>query len=606
VAVGVRGFIQGQIASAGTVLSWPAGTAAGDLALVHCGGTYPNSGPQSPGWTPVGHKAFWKVLTSADVGSSLTVNASHVKAAVFTGCKGVGRTSTQNGLKVQGSGSYLWVETSRRASPIAPATYRQGNEWKDEGGYWQASYALASGAGWAAVPSMGSGTTSYSYELMPASVPSAPILVSPAAGATINQAAAQAFSWRHQSAFDQTGYRLRLTTGATVRWVDSSGALQATEQSVASASSSATVAAGALTSGAAYTWAVATQDANGWSVYSAERAVNPIAPPSVTSVTVASPAEDLSPEVSWAASAGYGVVEAHQVWITPAAATSPDDGSALWTSGVVAGTVSPETAPSSTPWVNGASVKAWVRAWQTGGVSHTLASAAFSVSWTPPSTPTVAASVAASPPTVTVSGVASGRVVQIEQCLDGVTWSSLATRTATGVTVGPLASPLSATGAAVSFRARQASVVDGVSMWSSWSTVVSVTAAAAGCWLVDDTDRSVYVTAQLREESPREVVQGISTMYGLGASGARVDRTPEAGESGSLVWICETQAERDAIANFLSARLVFWYVFPPDAELALRPIRMARTSPRAWDRLVQNGVVAHRYLPMSWVEQPEV
>lgn len=604
--VGVRGFAQGQKATPGTSLAWPAGTAAGDCALVHTGGTYTGLGPQSSGWTPVGHKAFWKILTAGDVSSSLVVNASHVKVVVFTGCRGVGRTSTQNGVKVQGLNSYIWVESSRSASPIAPATYRQGAEWQDESGYWQAQYAAVSNGGWSTIPSIASGATSYTYELLPASAPSAPLLTSPDAGVTVNRAVPQSFAWQHQSPFPQTGYRLRLTTGATVRWVDSSGALQTTEQSVASASSSATVAAGALTSGAAYTWAVATQDAYGWSPYSGERAFTPIAPPTVTSVTVSAPAGDLSPEVSWAATAGYGVVEAHQVWITPAAATSPDDGSALWASSVVAGTVSPETAPSSTPWVNGASVKAWVRVWQTGGVSHTLASAAFSVSWTPPSTPTVAASVAASPPTVTVSGVASGQVVQIEQCLDGVTWSPLATRTAAGATVGPLASPLAATGAAVSFRARQASVVDGVSMWSSWSTVASVTAAAAGCWLVDDTDRSVYVTAHLREESPRQVVQGISTMYGLGASGARVDRTPEAGESGSLVWICETQAERDAIADFLSSRLVFWYVFPPDAELALRPVRMARTSPRAWDRLAQTGTTAYRLLPMSWVEQPEV
>lgn len=603
-AVGVRGFIQGQIASAGTVLSWPAGTAAGDLALVHCGGTYPNSGPQSPGWTPVGHKAFWKVLTSADVGSSLTVNASHVKAAVFTACNGVGRTSTQNGLKVQGAGSYLWVETSRSASPIAPATYRQGNEWKDEGGYWQAAYALASDAGWAAVPSMGSGTTSYSYELMPASVPSAPILASPAAGATINQAAAQAFSWQHQSSFPQTGRRVRLTTGATVRWIDGAGALQTTEQSVATASTTATLNAAALTAGAAYTWAVATQDANGWSVYSTERAVNPIAPPSVTSVTVASPAEDLSPEVSWAASAGYGVIEAHQTWITPATSTAPEQ-STLWTSGVVAGTVSPDSAPNSAPWVSGQSLKAWVRAWQTGGVAATLASSTFTVSWTPPATPTLTVDITSSPPTVSISGVALGRSVQIEQRLDGATWTALTTTPATGTTLGPIPSPLAATGAAVSFRARQAAVVDGVSMWSAWSSIVTATPAASGCYVVDDTDRSVYLVAHLQQDGARSIVQGIGATYGLGADSARVDRTPEAGESGSLVWIVDDQAERDTLMAFLAARTVFWIAFPPDAGVGLPARRVARTTQRAWERLAQTGLIAHRHVPMSWVEQPE-
>ena len=156
-AVGLRGYTQGSIANIGTSVSWPAGSAAGDLALVHCGGSYANNGPQTSGWTPCGHKSYWKILTSADVATALVVNASHVKLQVFTGAKSIGRTSTQNGLTVQGAGSYLYVESARAQSSIAPATYRLGVEWQDENGYYQAAYALASGAGWAAVPSMGSG-----------------------------------------------------------------------------------------------------------------------------------------------------------------------------------------------------------------------------------------------------------------------------------------------------------------------------------------------------------------------------------------------------------------------------------------------------------------
>lgn len=602
-AVGLRGYTQGSIANIGTSVSWPAGSAAGDLALVHCGGRYSNNGPQTSGWTPCGHKSHWKILTSTDIATALVVNASHVKLQVFTGAKSIGRTSTQNGLTVQGAGSYLYVESSRSASPIAPATYRQGNEWKDENGYYQAAYALASGAGWAAVPSMGSGATSYSYEVLPATAPSAPILTTPEAGASVDQTLALTFGWDHQSSFAQTGRRVRLTTGATVRWIDGAGALQTTEQSVATDSTTATLNAAALTAGAAYTWAVATQDANGWSVYSSERALNPIAPPTVTSVTVSAPAGDLSPEVSWAATAGYGVVEAHQVWITPAAATSPDDGSALWTSSVVAGTVSPETAPSSTPWVNGASVKAWVRVWQTGGVSRTLASAAFSVSWTPPSTPTVTASAATSPPTVTVSGLTAGNTIEIEQRLDGINWTPLTTRVAAGTSIAGIPSPLAATGTSVSFRARQATTVDGVLMQSAWSTVASITATPSGCYLVDDTDRSTYLIAHFYALGDREIVQSLSVTYGLGATSARVDRTPEAGERGSVVWVTTTAAERDALLAWLDARTVFWIVFPPEGGLAVPAKRVARTTPRSWERLAQVAI-PHRHIPMSWVEQP--
>ena len=601
-AVGLRGYAQGSIANIGTSVSWPAGSAAGDLALVHCGGSYPNNGPQTSGWTPCGHKSYWKILTSADVATALVVNASHVKLQVFTGAKSIGRTSTQNGLTVQGAGSYLYVESARSASSIAPATYRLGVEWQDENGYWQAAYALASGAGWAAVPSMGSGATSYSYEVLPATAPAAPILTTPDAGASVDQTLALTFGWDHQSSFAQTGRRVRLTTGVTVRYVDAAGALQTTEQSVATASTTATLNAAALTAGAPYTWAVATQDANGWSVYSAERALNPIAPPTISSVTVSSPAGDLSPTVTWAATAGSGVLTAHQVWTCNAADTDPTV-APLWTSGVLANTVSPDTAPATVAWTNGASLKAWVRVWQTGGVSRTLSSAAFTVSWTPPATPTVTASSATTPPTVSVSGLTAGNVVEVEQRLDGVTWTPLTTRVAAGASLAGIPSPLAATGTSVSFRARQATTVDGVLMQSAWSALASITATPAGCYVVDDGDRSVYLDASLESDGPREIVQSISVTYGLGATSARVDRTPEAGERGSVVWVTDTATDRDALLAWLDAHAVFWIVFPPEDGLATPAKRVARTSPRSWERLAQVAI-PHRLIPMSWVEQP--
>ena len=601
-AVGLRGYTQGSIANIGTSVSWPAGSAAGDLALVHCGGSYPNNGPQTSGWTPCGHKSHWKILTSTDIATALVVNASHVKLQVFTGAKSIGRTSTQNGLTVQGAGSYLYVESARSASSIAPATYRLGTEWQDENGYYQAAYALASGAGWAAVPSMGSGATSYSYEVLPASAPSAPILTTPDAGASVDQTQTVTFGWEHQSSFAQTGRRVRLTTGPTIRWIDGAGALQTTEQSVATASTAATLNASTLAALAAYTWAVATQDANGWSVYSSERALNPIAPPTVSSVTVSSPAGDLSPAVTWAATAGSGVLTAHQVWICAAADTDPTV-APLWTSGVLANTVSPDTAPATVAWTNGASLKAWVRVWKTGGVYRTLSSAAFTVSWTPPATPTVTASSATSPPTVTVSGLTAGNTVEVEQRLDGINWSPLTTRVAAGTSIAGIPSPLAATGISVSFRARQATTVDGVLMRSAWSALASITATPAGCYVVDDGDRSVYLDAPMESDGPREIVQSVSVTYGLGASSARVDRTPEAGERGTVVWVTTTAAERDALLAWLDARPVFWLVFPPEDGLATPAKRVARTSPRSWERLVQVAI-PHRHIPMSWVEQP--
>ncbi len=603
-AVGLRGYTQGSVAGVGTSIAWPAGSTAGDMALIHCDGSYANNGPQTDGWNPVGYKCHWKILTSADVATALIVNATHVKLQVFTGARGIGRTDDDESLTIQGAGSYLFVEASRSGSgSIAPATYRLGTEWTNEIGQREAAYARAADAGYTAIYLVEPDATSYAYEVLPASVPSPPTLTAPAAGASVDQTLALTFGWEHQSSFPQTGRRVRVTWESWVWWIDGAGALQTTEQSVATASTTATLNAAALTAGATYTWAVATQDANGWSAYSAERSLNPIAPPTISSVTVSSPADDLSPTVTWAATAGYGVLTAHQVWICNAADADPTV-APLWTSGVLPNAVSPDTAPSSTPWVNGASLKAWVRVWQTGGVSRTLSSAAFTVSWTPPSTPTVTASAASSPPTVSVSGLTAGNVVEIQQQLDGVTWTPLTTRVAVGTSITGIPSPLAATGASVSFRARRANLVDGVLLQSAWSTVASITATpSGGCYVVDDNDRSVYLACHLESDGPREIVQSVSVAYGLGATSARVDRTPEAGERGSVVWVTDTATDRDALLAWLDAHAVFWIVFPPEDGLATPAKRVARTSPRSWERLAQVAI-PHRLIPMSWVEQP--
>ena len=62
-------------------------------------------------------------------------------------------------------------------------------------------------------------------------------------------------------------------------------------------------------------------------------------------------------------------------------------------------------------------------------------------------------------------------------------------------------------------------------------------------------------------------------------------------------------AERDALLAWLDARPVFWIVFPPEDGLATAAKRVARTSPRSWERLAQVAI-PHRHIPMSWVEQP--
>ena len=397
-------------------------------------------------------------------------------------------------------------------------------------------------------------------------------------------------------------YQVKVITGGVTRWVKGDGSLSTTEWPFSMSGTgvlSITLPESTLTANAAYTWSVGTQWGAGW-MWSPERALHPDAPPTVSTPTVSSPAGDLSPTVSWTASPGTGVITAHRVWLMPAAATEPGDG-ALWDSGVIQNATGPDTAPPDSPWTNGQSLKAWVRAYQTGGVSKTAVSAAFTVSWTPPATPTLAVT-AGSPVQVVVFGVTVGNVVQIEQALDGVTWTPLTSQTATATTM-TVTSVLAANGTAVKIRARQGSIVEGVPMTSAWSTEQTVTATPDGCWLVDDTDRATALKVSPVTDTRRGIVQGITATYGLGATRARVDSTPQAGERGELVLATDTLAERAALLAWLTDRSVWWIALCPDDGQPHRPIRAARVSAPEWERLAQTALSSIYHLPISWVEQ---
>jgi len=607
-AVTVRGAYSGKVSPAGwTTIAWPAGTAVGDLAWVHCGGSLSPLGPDSFGWLPVGHKAWWKILSSSDLSASLTVSASHVKLVTFAGAGQIGRTSSQSGLTIQTNGSMLLVDGARQSSGMAPATYRQGAEWQDENNWRQAVFTVPCDAGYVSLPGVASGTECYSYEVQPPSTTlPPPTLVEPATASHVDATLPIVLSWESPHKLTPAGlddqYQVKVITGGVTRWVKGDGSLSTTEWPISMSGTdvlSITLPASTLTANAAYTWSVGTQWGPDW-VWSPERALYPDAPPTVSTPTVSSPAGDLSPTVSWTASPGTGVITSHRVWLMPAAATEPGAG-ALWDSGVLQTATGPDTAPPDSPWTNGQSLKAWVRVHQTGGVSKTAVSAAFTVSWTPPATPTLAVT-AGSPVQVVVSGVTVGNVVQIEQALDGVTWTPLTSRTATATTM-TVSSVLAANGTAVKIRARQGSIVEGVPMTSAWSTEQTVTATPDGCWLVDDTDRATALKVSPVTDTRRGIVQGITATYGLGATRARVDSTPQAGERGELVLATDTLAERAALLTWLKDRSVWWIAMCPDDGQPHRPIRAARVSPPEWERLAQTALSSIYHLPISWVEQ---
>lgn len=596
----LRGYIQGQNAGVGTSLAWPSGTVAGDLCWLYTGGSLPQSGPQSSGWTPVGHKAWWKILDSTDVAGPLVVTAERVKVAVFLGADRIGLTSQQASVRC-GVGDWMVVDASRRAGTVTTdGTYRLGTEFVSVTGSTQATLARpASTTGTVSIPVL-PGTEAFAYQVVTESVPSAPTLVTPTSGQRISAAARPSFVWRHRGG--QHIYSVVELVGPMgTRTIKSDGTLYAGVwymPPVETITLQASLAVGS------YTWRAYTENRTGRGPWSAAVAFSVDVPPSVGTITVTSPAESLAPRVVCAPTAGYGSVEQTRVTIAPAGSTDPER-DAIWSSGVVVGSTVDETASPSAPWTNGASVRAWVTVWQTGGVSTTASSAPFTVSWTPTPTPEVSLA-AGSPPTVTATGLAAGRRVEIQQDLGGG-WSCLTSRIAPTATV-TVGSPLLATGEVVQVRARQSAPVSGVWLWSDWATAAPATFPPVGCYLVDDADRSDYLEAHLSQEGPREIVQGIASTYGLGATSARVDRTPEAGQRGDMTLTADTVADVAAIGAWLSARTVFWYCFPPEGSptrVAQPAVRMRRVSPRSTHRLAQSALLQHRLIPLSWVEAPQ-
>ena len=228
--VTVRGAYSGKVSPAGwTTIAWPAGTAVGDLAWVHCGGSLSPLGPDSFGWLPVGHKSWWKILSASDLSASLTVSATHVKLVTFAGAGQIGRTSSQSGLTIQTNGSMLLVDGARQSSGMmAPATYRQGAEWQDENRWWQAVFAVPCDAGYVSLPGVASGTVCYSYEVQPPSTTlPPPTLVEPAAASHVDATLPIVLSWESPHKLTPAGvddqYQVKVITGGVTRWSKGTG-----------------------------------------------------------------------------------------------------------------------------------------------------------------------------------------------------------------------------------------------------------------------------------------------------------------------------------------------------------------------------------------------
>lgn len=442
-AVSLRGATQGAYLATGSgTAAWPAGTVAGDLGvvcLVESKAGTPDSKPTPDGWVlkqPGSTTTVWyKRLTTADIAAALPVKAYGVMLQTFANCGKIGAATTTNGvtLSVAGAGLFGFCRADDDGATLTPA-----------GGKLHATDIVnAANAGrthntWFVAHA----TTGYKslatnadymscFELLPLEGPAAPTLNTPAAGAQIDPGDALTFSWLHKSSqgVPQDEFKLRIRQVSTGTWyyLTVAGTLSTTELSIATDDTFDVLNAGQLTSGLTYEWGVATLDSGTWGAWSTSRQLSAVAKPVVNSVTVTSPAGDLSPTIAWTATMGLGAQVSYRVYVRADAAPNRY----LWDSGTKAGTATSVTLPTTVPWVNGETLRAWVEVRQTGGQwsLRTSDDVTFAVTWTPPAAPTAvtATNQADTPLRVTVTGLTIGNPTQVETSTDlGVTWQQLA------------------------------------------------------------------------------------------------------------------------------------------------------------------------------------
>lgn len=614
-AVVLRGWTQMTAQASSVSVAWPAGTAAGDVAVVVTDG---NSTLAQRGWTSYTEGVFAKTLVAADYAAPLLVDDTLAALQVFSGARGIGSTRYRTGsagltLSEAGAGLFVHGWSQRWDGDIDPDTARLGNKIDHEH-YTNAVWWVAGTAtGYLGLSGTDRDASYVSYEILPSRVPDAPVVTAPTAGSYVDAASAIGVSW---IAAGQTAVKVKLTnvSDSSVTYLLADGTVTATETAITTAALSESINAGVLTAGQAYDLRIATANAAGWGAYSVATRFTPLARPTVNSITVTCPAGDLSPTVAWTMTAGLGVQQGWQVRIC--AASDADSSNPLWDSGIRSGTALSVTAPADTPWTDGAWLYAWVRVMDGAQWSAwTRDDLQFKVDWTKPATPTAVTLTDGNPLTITVTGIAAGAAgVQVYVSptpLDPGTFVLVAEVLTPSATTA-VRYPLAPYGVTLFAQARVWVESEGVRLYgASRVSAAGVASTDTGAYLVSDTAATDYLPVRVAEDGRRAYAQGVNVSYGMGSDFARVDKSSTAGEHGSTMLLTTTATEHAAIVAWLTGRAVWWLRWPPeradatfsDGSYAGVPAtRMAIANAVSWQRLAQVAI-QHRHVSFDWVEQ---
>lgn len=412
----------------------PAGMAAGDViiavgestaAFMKLPSGFVQVDPGVNGFLSLVQGAWRKVVTAADVAAgqfTWEVNQTPHSTAMLLLCySNANLTTPVDGAAHAGPGSgtssavaasltpsdpndvllTIVLSNSASATPPAGMTERVDFLAAANGIDFEANELTLSGTsatGTKTSTTASAGTWMAFSILLRGATPAAPTLSSPNDGDYLNAAGGLTAAWTHngQNGGTQTAYALkRKTTGADEWWNAGTGLWQGTEVFNSSTAGSLTFAAAKWTNGNAYSWAVATQDANGTSPYSGYRVLNANTAP-VTSVTAPSGTSGASrPDVTWTYTdsesnpqIAYRVKVFDQATYT-AGGFDPATSTPVWDSGDVAGTAT--TATVGVDLVNGGTYRAYERSSQVGGMQSGWAYSEWTVALDAPAVPTLVA-----------------------------------------------------------------------------------------------------------------------------------------------------------------------------------------------------------------------
>ncbi len=604
------------------VKSWPAGSQAGDLAVLVSTPVLLRDAPavsSLPSWSYAGEASYgagaWAVLglrwvsriwvkaiTDADLDDPPP--ALHGQLAVFAGAGPSVQASSGSLATVPAQGAVVGAAVS--LGPIGGGPLSWLDQYVGVPPTWgvgrvgwlaSATQQVVQVPGWMRL-----------LVLSPPPGPLVPLLVAPTSG-DVSSLEPVVLSWVYRSSVggSQGAYRVAVTSVEDgTRWWTGTG-WSATEVAVSSSLEATTIPIASLTVGRTYTWTVQTQEAldGKWSPVSATGSFMPVAPP-VATVTGPSGVvmDDLSPTLTWTAS----TTEGRPVIAYEAQVVDTVTGRVVAASGATSSAALSWTAPSTTEWVRGRAYTVRVRVQQAGGAWSVWATGGFTIDWTPPPTPVVVATPAAEGTTISVSVLVPSAPFVLQRT-HGEGWVDILAGEAagTGLTVTDVWAEY---GASTEWRCRQTGVVDGVAMVSDWGASGPVVSTDRHAYLADAA--SPLLTWQrigVRSDSPRSTHQVVNVSYGLGDTHAVVWSEPEQGLTGTLTVRVRDRERTLLLRALLREADTLILRECPDVDIdtglvvAVPPLWLAPA-----DRWVQARLadlpLSMRDVTLPWVEQP--